>query len=137
MKISFWTKHCWKTKFGTRSGFPQKTCPLETQEVIPSMECIRMLHKDLKAYQAVLSLEEGDTQSTYTIEYPDLERTLEIQFSSAFPYTILGWKESLKSGYGENARTLVSQATRLETIKSPYWQRNGNEHLPLRDSLGL
>ncbi|NHF60248.1 septum formation inhibitor Maf [Flavobacteriaceae bacterium TP-CH-4] len=111
--------------------------PVGTLEMIPSLEYIRLSHKQLKPYKASATLIDEKGFSTYQVDYPELERTLKITFTTAFPYSIESWSESFKSGFGGNAKTMVSTATKMERIKSPYWQKNSNSYLPLRDSLGL
>ncbi len=111
--------------------------PVGNLKIIPSMEYIRLTHKELKAYNATASLSLNDGQKTYKIIYPELQRTLEINFSSSFPYQIESWSDSFKDGYGSNAKMLTSTGTKIKTIKSPYWQKNSNRFLSLRDSLGL
>lgn len=111
--------------------------PQGSLEIIPSMEYIRLSHKELKPYTSNVSLTKKDDLKTYQITYPELQRTLKINFSSTFPYTIESWSDSFKSGFGPNAKIMTSRATKMKLIKSPYWQKNSNEFLPLRDSLGL
>ena len=111
--------------------------PVGDFDVIPSLEYIRMGHKDLKAYKANLSLTKADGISTYKIDYPELKRTLEINFSTDFPHVIEGWSETAKSGFGSNAKSLTSTAKKINTLKTPYWRQNSNKYLALRDSLGL
>jgi len=114
------------------SGLPQGKV-----KIIPSMEYIRLSHNELRAYDAVTTLSANEDLSTYTIEYPELGRTLTINFKTDFPHEIEGWADSFKSGFGPNAKTLTSVAKKMKAIKSPYWQKNSNQFLPLRDSLGL
>lgn len=111
--------------------------PTGNLQVIPSLEYIRLTHKELKSYNAILSLAINNGTSSYKIEYPELGRTLEINFTTEFPHTIESWSDSFKDGYGANAKVLTSTGRKLKSIKSPYWQKNSNEFLPLRDSLGL
>lgn len=111
--------------------------PVGEYEVVPSLEHLRLSHKELKAYKANLSLTSAEGINTYEINYPKLERTLKIHFSTKFPHAIEGWSETAKSGFGENAKTLTSTATKMKTLKTPYWRQNGNKDLALRDSLGL
>ncbi len=111
--------------------------PVGKMKLIPSFEFIRLSHKELKAYDAQLLLTKNDTLSTYEIRYPELERTLTINFSSNFPYTIENWTETSKSGFGANAQTLTSTATKIKTLRTAYWKENRNKDLPLRDSLGI
>ncbi|PIF01209.1 MAG: septum formation inhibitor Maf [Maribacter sp.] len=111
--------------------------PLGDFKMIPSLEYSTISHIALKPYKANATLTVDNGTNTYIIKYPELERTLEIHFSSTFPYSIEGWTESFTSGFGDKAKTMVSKATRIKTLKTPYWQQNGNDHLPLRDTLGL
>ena len=106
-------------------------------EIIPSLEYIRVAHKKIKPYKAIASVAEKDGISSYSITYPGLDRTLTINFSTAFPYTIESWSDEFKSGYGANAKILTSKATKINTIKTPYWQQNGNKDIFLREQLGL
>ncbi|MGB6153278.1 MAG: septum formation inhibitor Maf [Pricia sp.] len=111
--------------------------PVGKYDVVPSLEYIRLSHKKLKAYKANLSLTDAEGITTYEINYPELERILKIHFSTTFPHAIEGWSETSKSGFGENAKSLTSTATKMKTLKTPYWRQNGNKDLALRDSLGL
>ena len=60
-----------------------------------------------------------------------LNRTLSINFESAFPRKILGWVEN----NGNNQQQTRAQLR--TTMKSAYWEEHNAEHQPLRDSLGL
>lgn len=106
-------------------------------EIIPSLEYVRTSHEEIKPYKAIATLKEKDGISSYSITYPELDRTLIINFSTAFPFTIESWSDEFKSGYGANAKTLTSKATKISTIKTPYWRQNGNKDLILRDRLGI
>lgn len=111
--------------------------PTGNLEIIPSFEYIRLSHKPLKAYSAIVRLYEENGIASYEISYPELERSLTIHFQSSFPHTIEGWSETFKSGFGPSAKQLTSTAKKIKTIKSPYWQQNSNAYLSLRDSLGI
>ncbi|WP_339652443.1 septum formation inhibitor Maf [uncultured Maribacter sp.] len=111
--------------------------PIGELNMIPSLEFIRLTHKELKTYKAITALTEADGIKTYEITYPELERVLKINFRSEFPYTIEGWLDSYKDGFGEKAKVLTSTATIINRIKTPYWKQNSNKDLSLRDSLGL
>ena len=111
--------------------------PTGTFEMIPSLEYIRLTHKELKAYNANANLTTSNGISIYEIVYPELERTLKITFQSTFPYTIEEWTDTYKGGFGQKAKILTSTATIINRIKTPYWQQNSNKDLSLRDSLGL
>ncbi len=110
-----------------------KSLPTGSLQVIPSFEYSRLRHTKLKAYHAEATL----SDNTYAINYPELNRSLIIRFNSNFPYDILGWEETFKSGFGKNAKTLTTKATKLKTIKSAYWGKNKNKDEVLREELKL
>ncbi len=114
-----------------------KDLPTGSVQIVPSLEYIRLSHKELKAYKATTTMVPNGTTTVYEISYPELERTLKIEFLTDFPHTIEGWTETFKGGFGVNAKTLTSTATLIKRIKTPYWQQNSNKDLYLRDSLGL
>jgi hypothetical protein len=117
----------------TKLRIDPKSLPIGNLDIIPSFEYNRLRHIPIKAYQAYATLNSG----TYILEYPELHRTLSITFNTKFPHDILSWEESFKSGFGPNAKVLISKATRLKTIKSPYWQKNSNKDEILRETLQL
>ena len=110
-----------------------KGLPTGNLEIIPSFEFLRLRHIPFRAYIASAEL----MQDTYTITYPDLNRSLRIRFNPKFPYDIVSWEETFISGYGENAKPLTTKATRMKMIKTDYWNKNANEDFTLRESLGL
>ncbi|MBU2997309.1 septum formation inhibitor Maf [Cellulophaga baltica] len=113
--------------------------PTGDVSIIPSLEFLRQTHKELKAYKATIKIEnKNKTIQTYTLEYPELERTLAIDFTTAFPHTIEGWRETYPSGHhGSKAELMTTTAEKNKSIKTPYWKQNTNSDLFLRDSLGL
>lgn len=114
-----------------------KGLPLGEIEIIPSLEYIRVSHKRIKPHKAIASIAEKDGISSYSLTYPELDRTLTISFGTAFPYTIESWTDEFKSGYGANAKIMTSKATKINSLKAPYWQQNGNKDIFLREQLGL
>ncbi len=113
------------------------TLPIGELHIIPSIEYTRLSHKPLKAYKAITSIEKKGNRSFYSLNYPELERKLTIEFKTNFPYTIEGWVETYSSGYGGKKKVLTSTAKKLKTIKSPYWSKHNNADKHLRDSLKL
>ncbi|MGB3149857.1 MAG: septum formation inhibitor Maf [Maribacter sp.] len=111
--------------------------PIGEMNIIPSLEYMRLTHKEVKSYKAKTSLSNQGSLQTYEINYPELGRTLKINFTTSFPHTIESWTDSFKDGFGQNAKVLTSTAKKFKTINSPYWQKNHNNDLYLRDSLGL
>ena len=107
--------------------------PVGTLKIIPDFSYTRMKHIPVKAFNAIATL----TTNSYTLEYPELNRALVLNFESTFPYTITSWEETYKDGYGPNAKELTTKATKIKTIKSPYWGKNSNKDSILREELGL
>jgi hypothetical protein len=114
-----------------------KNMPIGKFQAIPSFEYIRLAHKTTKAYAAEAQLEKGEKNNIYTISYPELNRTLTINYRKNFPYEIESWSETFSSGFGDNAKMMTTTAKKINKITTPYWQQNSNEYLYLRDSLGL
>lgn len=117
----------------TQLRIDPNSLPTGNVKIIPSFEYSRLKHVKLKPYNAKATLSNG----TYSIDYPELNRSLSIQFNSKLPYDIISWEETFKSGFGKNAKTLTTKATRLKTIKSAYWEKNNNNDEVLRDTLQL
>jgi len=111
--------------------------PLGNLSSIPSFEYMRLRHKEIKAYEAEASLSKEGDNTIYTITYPELKRTLAITFTSSFPYQIESWSETFTSGFGANAKEMVTKATKIKQIKSAYWNKNSNNDHGLRNDLGL
>lgn len=111
--------------------------PTGNVELIPSFEFLRLRHKEVKAYPAIISLKQGDSLSIYRIEYPELERDLTFYFNSSFPFEIEKWEETFVSGFGPEALALTTTATKIKRIKTAYWSQHSNKDLVLRDTLGL
>ena len=110
-----------------------KSLPTGDLSIVPSLEYSRYGHIPIKAYKGNATLSEG----MYTLSYPELNRILSITFNPNFPFDILGWEETFKSGFGAKAKVLTTKATRLKRIKSPYWQKNTNADESLRQTLEL
>jgi hypothetical protein len=117
----------------TQLRIDPNSLPIGNIHIIPSFEYTRLRHVPIKAYKALATLKDG----LYTITYPELERTLTIQFNPNFPYDIIGWEESFNSGFGNKTKKLTTRASKLKTIKSKYWSKNSNNDERLRDTLQL
>ncbi|MEP3838470.1 MAG: septum formation inhibitor Maf [Algibacter sp.] len=110
-----------------------KSLPTGDLLITPSFEYLKLHHAKVKPFQAKATL----TANSYTINYPELERTLSIIFNPNFPFEILSWEETQKSGYGKDAKILTSKATKLNTIKSAYWNKKSIKDEALRATLKL
>ena len=121
----------------TKLRFEPDDLPTGKTSLIPSLEYLRLKHKAIKAYEATLTLSEAGQSRTYTLTYPELNRTLQIHFQGSFPYRIEGWTETYPSGFAPGSPMITSVASRKKTLLTPYWQKNTNSDVPLRDTLGL
>lgn len=124
-----WTEN----ELWTKIRINPSTLPTGEISIIPSLEFIRLSHKNIKAYKAFANLKNG----TYSINYPELSRSLKINFNTAFPYDILSWEETSTSGFGASTKSLTTKATKLKTIKSDYWNKKSNADQSLRTTLKL
>lgn len=106
--------------------------PLGNQLLYPAFEYLRLKHQPIAPQEAKCTLTKGINESTYSINYPKMDRTFSITFHNKAPHLIETWEE--KIGLDPNKHTT---AKRIKTLKIPYWKLNhlGDEHY--RDSLGL
>jgi len=130
-------KNTLEDELWTRLRLDPERLPTGTDSLIPSLEFLRLRHQPLRAYQASLTLSEPGAVRTYTITYPELNRTLQLHFEGTFPYAIQGWTETYPSGFGPGAEVLTSTARLIRKLNTAYWRQNSNKDLILRDSLGL
>lgn len=114
--------------------------PTGRLRLIPGTMVQRLKHLPWGVGIAIASLEpvEGeDGLMAYTLDYPDLARTLVIRFRRDFPHEIEGWEETYRSGWGAGAGRLTTRATRNKRILSDYWTKNRVVDEALRQELGL
>lgn len=101
--------------------------------LVPGTFFQRFSHRPLEPERAAATLTDSAGLRTFTLTYPDLDRTLAITFAAAFPHTVERWAETRRS----RGEELTTTATRRERRMLPYWQLNRREHAAYRDSLGL
>lgn len=111
--------------------------PTGEQSVIPSFEYFRLQHKDIKVHTAQITRGNQGENSTYTVHYPELQRTLKITYTKAFPHYIQGWEETAHGGFGSGENLLTTKATLKKRIKAPYWSWHDPDDVALRKELGL
>jgi len=104
--------------------------PTGTYSIIPASTYLRLRHKPLQPEAAEVQLATTNNESTLTIRYVNIQRTLLIRFEAASPYRILGWEET---GNGQ----LQSKGTLKSSLMSAYWSQHDNASSGLRDSLRL
>jgi hypothetical protein len=112
--------------------------PIGSLEVVPGLTHLRFVHRPTRAESAVATLEEGPPGSRiYRVRYEGIGRELSIRFDAEFPWAIEEWTETVSSGFGPSARSLTTRGTRMERIKSAYWNQNGVVDRDSRQRLGL
>ncbi|MCW9037683.1 septum formation inhibitor Maf [Altibacter sp.] len=110
--------------------------PTGDVSVIPAFEYLRLRHKEAAAHPAFASLKQGDSLTSYTVNYPNLQRQITWYFTSRFPYEIEKWEETNATDPNDTLR-LKTTAVKMKRIRTPYWTQNRNKDQVLRDSLGL
>ena len=119
--------------FWTKLRINPKSIKTGRYQVIPSMEFLALNHQKIKEYDAEVSLIEKGDFTYFSVFYPSLKRKLSIQVTSVFPYTIEGWEEvTINRGKTQNTK-----ATKIKTIQSAYWAKNGVTDTKERKELGL
>lgn len=114
--------------------------PTGSIRMIPGTLYQRFSHAPMHIRDATATLSPDPANNSlmvYTIEYPDIERKLEITYTAAFPHEIESWQESGKSGFGRRAQTLTTTAVRKKRMMLDYWTRNSVADVKLRSDLGL
>ena len=101
--------------------------------MIPSLEYLSLAHQEIKGYSALAEFYQDQEFSVYKISYPELKRELKIYYNNFEPFQIEKWIEQVEV----NGQLQTSTATKLETIKIDYWNKNSNKDLPLREQLKL
>ncbi len=114
----------------TKIRVAPNTLPIGEVTMIPSAMYAHLSQQPIKAYDAVASIKSDSTQYTYSIQYPEIKRIVEINFEKVFPFKIMGWKET----YGNNE---VTTARISNTIMSDYWTHNLPQDSVLREELHL
>ena len=111
-----------------------KALPTGTLEMLPGSLYCRLKHVDFKGHSAEATIEKVDQQRmTYHIEYPELQRSLNIMFNTSFPHEILGWEET----YPENGQPMTTKASLVAVKQLDYWNKNKNADTMYRIELGL
>jgi hypothetical protein len=108
---------------------PQKL-PTGSIQVVPGAVTTRFDHHSIQPYQASATLTQDSGQSTYTIHYPELQKSLKITFDSKFPHIIRAWEETSSRG---TTRAVLTH----RIMNSAYWSENKPEDRNLRRQLGL
>lgn len=113
--------------------------PVGEQKLIPSILTQELTHHELKVEKAVCELKKGEIESTYTINYPEIDRKLRIHFETTFPYQITGWEETFRTveGWGMESKSMTTTAKKINTIRNDYWEKKYLKDEVLRKDLGI
>ena len=122
----------------TRIRLNPETLPVGKIKLIPSLIVSRLKHLKIKPVQANATLKKlNEKEIQYSLVFPDTDRKLSIVFNKNFPHEINAWEETYKSGFGPNAKQLVTKATKNKSINLDYWNKNDNLDKILRSRLGI
>lgn len=120
------------------------TLPQGKVAVLPGLLYQRLSHTPLQKEEAILTLSKADsffikdsTLQLYTIHYPAAQRTLQIYFTSKFPYSIVGWQETYPDGNSNPKKMLVTKALLKKQVWLDYWKHNRLADSTYRDTLQL
>lgn len=106
--------------------------------VVPSTLWSRLAHVPVAPSPANLRLGRVDAETLrYTVTYPALTRTLNIEFRAAFPHDILAFDETYADGFGAERGLRTTAARRTHLVRDAYWQHNRARDRDRRGSLGL
>jgi len=126
-------KHVLENELWNQLRISPEDMPIGSLEIIPSFEFLSLNHKEIKLYRANASLTRDPHFIIYSLNYPELKRTLTIKSSKDFPYTIESWEES----FHQKGKKRTSKAVKIKTILSAYWSKNGVTDISERKELGL
>ncbi|EPG73522.1 hypothetical protein LEP1GSC058_3503 [Leptospira fainei serovar Hurstbridge str. BUT 6] len=117
---------------------PEKL-PTGKVRILPSLFYIRFVHRDPVPAVANAEIKKiSETIYRYELEYPELKRTLKIDFETAFPHKILGWEETYPDGdFRSEPRMLTTIAKFRRSSRIAYWERHFPADRSLRNDLGL
>jgi len=105
------------------------TVPTGSIKIIPGSFYSRLNHVPFGIEDAFLEKQETTNNTTFTLQYKSIDRTLAITIDNTPPFRIQKWKETSKRG--------TTKGTLMKSMHIPYWSMNGNEYEVYRDSLML
>ena len=114
--------------------------PIGKQQILPPLSYLRLVHKPAKPVAASAELVDyvgaefsGGNLKVYRINYPALDRTVEVMVEATSPYLIQGWKET----YPSFGKKLTTTAKLKNRTLAPYWQQNAPDFAAGRADMGL
>ena len=111
-------------------------------EIIPSLENLRLRHKNFESIKAIGSVKDNVNPIfkdsgilEYKLSFLKESRELNIYFTKAKPYKIIGWTDAYPSMFDGELRTTT--AIKKAELFIPYWQQNKLEDAEMRTLLGI
>ena len=114
----------------TQLRLDPKSLPQGKLKMIPSIEFTQLQHKKIKPYKAQATLNGGK----YTVSYPNLNRSLTINFKNEFPYKITSWQVHHNM---KDTTHLLINAQLKQQMKLDYWNKNKTADTIYRKQLSL
>ncbi len=117
------------------------TLPTGKTKMVPPLNFIRLMHVPIRLYSVDATLKTDQESeyaekkvSTYTLDYPELQRQFTFHFETEFPHRIYGFEETKIALSG---RELTSSGRLTKSIMLDYWNKHNNKDAPYRNALGL
>ncbi|MEM7108413.1 MAG: hypothetical protein AAF519_09320 [Bacteroidota bacterium] len=117
-----------------RIRIDHKSLPTGEFEMMPGLFFTRLKHENLKMQPVKAELQEKGKMITYSFEFKNDDRRLEVIFNKDFPHNILEWTETFK---GRGNQTFTTTAKAKKSVFIDYWTKNSVSDTYLRDSLDL
>jgi hypothetical protein len=120
--------------------------PVGEIKIIPGMQYLRLMHKELKIESALAQKEKYlDTElsenpiTRYQIQYHDISRMVTISFEKDFPHEILAWEESYQPLATNNTEKgmMVTKAKKTHSLIVDYGNKDAVADSVYRYHLGL
>src|SRR5690606_29296130 len=122
--------------------YPADKLPVGTRAVLPASFILRLRHLETKPVSTNLSLVNytgaefsGKKLMAYSLEFPELQRTLTYIFEKGGTREIVGWTDTYPSAFDKKARTTIARKKTQNWLD--YWRHNAATDQSLRKELGI
>lgn len=114
-----------------------KNLPTGKLKMYPPMSYARLAHIKYKSYGCEVSILPGDNYNTYRLHYPELDRTVTVNYLNRGTFEIRGWTETYYDGFGSDRKILTTIGEKMKTINSAYWNKHHLADSTMRKELNL
>jgi len=114
----------------TRIRINPASVPSGELEIVPGDFSLRLAREPVKPKRARIQFLSSEATTQCLVEYLHLDRTVRINFETAFPHRILSWTE-------EQGQRIMVEGKLRKTIQDDFRNKFSGEFLSLRDSLML